>query len=60
MHDYYQSNRREYSVLAKPSLLTMAEPGSRALVMTSSGVTITRLMSASSKPWPSHLTQQIS
>ena len=44
----YQSNKREYIVFAKPSLLTAAPRGSRLLLITSSGVTITRLHSASS------------
>lgn len=53
----YQSNKREYIVLAKPSLLTVAAWGSRLLLMISSGVIITRLRSASSNEGGSHLKQ---
>ena len=52
---HYQSNKREYMVLAKPSLLTVAPRGSRLFLMISSGVTIIRLHSASSKACTSHL-----
>ena len=52
---HYQSNKREYIVLAKASLLPNAESGSSGLVITSSGVTITRLIIASSKPLASQL-----
>jgi hypothetical protein len=52
---HYQSNRREYIVFANPSLLTVAPSGSRLLFITSSGVTITRLRSASSSADASHL-----
>lgn len=51
----YQSNKREYNVLANPSLPTVAASGSRLLLITSSGVTITRFSSASSSAWWSHL-----
>lgn len=53
--DCYQSNKREYIVLANASLLICAEWASRVLVITSSGVTITRLISASSRLLISHL-----
>jgi len=54
----YQSNKREYSVLANPSLLTAAASGSRLLFITSSGVTITRLSRASSSEVTSHLIEE--
>lgn len=53
--DHYQSNNREYIILANASLLATAEAGSSVLVITSSGVTITRVISAFSKFWQSHL-----
>lgn len=56
----YQSNNREYKVLAKPSLPTTAATGSRLLLITSSGVTITRFNSASSNPLRSHLVLKLS
>jgi hypothetical protein len=51
----YQLNKWEYIVLAKPSLLTVAPWGSRVFLIISSGVIITRLHSASSNAWGSHL-----
>lgn len=51
----YQSNRREQIVFAKASLLPNAATGSSVLEIISSGVTITRLMRASSKLFASHL-----
>lgn len=55
MIDRYQSNNREYMVLAKPSRLTVAPRGSRLLLITSSGVIMTRLHNASSSASGSHL-----
>uniref|UniRef100_A0A0A8XW09 Myo1 n=1 Tax=Arundo donax TaxID=35708 RepID=A0A0A8XW09_ARUDO len=49
-----QSNSREYIVLANASLLASAEAGSSVLIIISSGVTITRVISAFSKLLQSH------
>lgn len=51
----YQSNKREYKVFARPSLLIVAPWVSRLLLIISSGVIIIRLHNASSSPWASHL-----
>lgn len=53
--DSYQSNKREYMVLAKPSRLIVAPNVSRLLLMISSGVTMTLLHNASSSAHDSHL-----
>lgn len=50
-----QSNNREYIVFAKPSRLIVALWGSRLLLITSSGVIMTRLHNASSNAAVSHL-----
>jgi hypothetical protein len=52
---HYQSNNREYTVFANASLLASADSGSSVLVIISSGVTITRVISAFSKLLQSHL-----
>ena len=57
--DHYQSNNREYIVLANASLLAIAEAGSSVLVIISSGVTITRVISAFSKFVQSHLQETL-
>lgn len=54
MHSY-QSNNREYTVLAKASRLSAAESGSRGFVIFPSGVTITRWQRESSRAFSSHL-----
>lgn len=54
----YQSNNREYTVLAKASLLSTAASGSRLLVMFSSRVTMMRLHNESSSAFTSHLRVQ--
>lgn len=57
--DHYQSNKREYTVLANASLLAIAEAGSSVLVIISSGVTITRVIRVFSRFLESHLPENL-